>query len=206
MEISPDVLERFWSKTTTDHAFWFNGTQCRIWTAAIRNRDETPHYGRLAIRIAGKSQWWLAHRFSYTVAYGEIPAGLEIDHLCRRSLCVEPLHLEAVTGCENRRRAELHRVYQLTCSEGHLLIAHHRKGNSPAVCRQCVRDKTRTYLEDREVEPLPVRTLDDLTPVCRNGHTRTEENTRFDKYGLVKCRDCAREATERWAMKKALAS
>lgn len=46
----------------------------------------------------------LAHRASYRIFKGDIPKGLEIDHLCRNTLCVNPDHLEAVTGQENMRR------------------------------------------------------------------------------------------------------
>jgi hypothetical protein len=47
----------------------------------------------------------LAHRVSYEAAYGPIPAGLHIDHLCRVRKCVRPEHLEAVTQGENNLRA-----------------------------------------------------------------------------------------------------
>lgn len=35
---------------------------------------------------------------------GEIPHGLEIDHLCNKPTCCNPDHLEAVTRAENERR------------------------------------------------------------------------------------------------------
>lgn len=44
------------------------------------------------------------HRVVYEAAYGPIPDGLVIDHLCRNPSCVNPLHLEAVTQSENARR------------------------------------------------------------------------------------------------------
>lgn len=45
-----------------------------------------------------------AHRFFYEQAKGPIPAGLELDHLCRNTQCVNPDHLEPVTAAVNARR------------------------------------------------------------------------------------------------------
>jgi len=46
-----------------------------------------------------------AHRFSYELANGPIPDGLQLDHLCYTRNCVRPDHLEPVTGKENLRRS-----------------------------------------------------------------------------------------------------
>jgi hypothetical protein len=45
-----------------------------------------------------------AHRRYYETYKGAIPEGLEIDHLCFNTKCVNPDHLEAVTQQENIRR------------------------------------------------------------------------------------------------------
>lgn len=47
------------------------------------------------------------HRVIYADHYGEVPAGMEIDHTCRRRDCENPMHMEAVTHAENVRRARL---------------------------------------------------------------------------------------------------
>ncbi len=45
-----------------------------------------------------------AHRFIYELMRGPIAPGMQIDHLCRVRHCVNPSHLEAVTGTMNQRR------------------------------------------------------------------------------------------------------
>lgn len=42
------------------------------------------------------------HRVMYMLAYGSIPHGAEIDHLCRVRNCVNPDHLRAVSHSENQ--------------------------------------------------------------------------------------------------------
>jgi HNH endonuclease len=56
----------------------------------------------------------IAHRYVYELLVGPVPAGLELDHLCRNRPCVNPEHLEPVTRQENRRRATY-----TTCRRGH---------------------------------------------------------------------------------------
>lgn len=82
---------RFWSKVALP-----NEQGCMLWLGYINPNG----YGRLSIR----RQMRLAHRVSYELAYGEIPDGLPLDHLCRMRNCVAPLHLEAVTHRENALR------------------------------------------------------------------------------------------------------
>jgi hypothetical protein len=45
--------------------------------------------------------WTSGHRVSYQLFVGEIPDGLEIDHICRVISCVNPSHLRLVTHREN---------------------------------------------------------------------------------------------------------
>jgi hypothetical protein len=69
---------------------------CWLWTAR-RHRD-----GYAQIQLDGRTQ--LAHRVAYRVFVGPIPDGLTLDHLCRVRHCVNPAHLEPVTGRINTLR------------------------------------------------------------------------------------------------------
>lgn len=61
-----------------------------------------PHYGSFMLNTKrGQNKRVLAHRYSYQMLVGAIPDGLELDHLCRNKLCVNPAHLRPVTKREN---------------------------------------------------------------------------------------------------------
>lgn len=69
---------------------------CWLWMGA-----RTGGYGN--VRVNGRTT--KAHRAVYEHLVGPIPEGMHLDHLCRTKACVNPDHLEPVTGEENSRRA-----------------------------------------------------------------------------------------------------
>jgi hypothetical protein len=90
----------------------------------------------------GKIRNLYAHRVSYELSKGQIPAGLQIDHLCRNTVCVNPDHLEAVTGRTNLLRARgfaARQAAQTECIHGHPLAGDNLyvDKRSRRHCREC---------------------------------------------------------------------
>jgi hypothetical protein len=72
------------------------GDGCWAWIAG-RQGDG---YG--AFKMDGRSR--LAHVVLFELLVGAVPAGKELDHLCRNRACVRPGHLEPVPHKTNVRR------------------------------------------------------------------------------------------------------
>lgn len=111
---------------------------CWEWTGA----GDKGNYGQLMIGgVVTKP-----HRVVYTIIKGEIPDGLELDHLCRNTRCVNPDHLEPVTHKENVARGQsISAMYaaRTHCPQGHELSgdnlgrAEMRRGyRSCVICRR----------------------------------------------------------------------
>jgi hypothetical protein len=101
-------------------------------------------------KIAYQGQTWLTHRFAYTVFIGDIPEGLQIDHLCRVRQCCNPAHLEPVTCRENLLRGDTltaHEAQQHTCVNGHRFDEANTRITSKGqrACRACDATRSRQY-------------------------------------------------------------
>lgn len=75
---------------------------CWLWAGSKMGKG----YGKFV--AAGKQS--SAHRFSYELHKKKIAPGMQLDHLCRVKLCVNPDHLEEVTNRENQLRAVRARI------------------------------------------------------------------------------------------------
>jgi hypothetical protein len=87
--------ERFWERVQKTETCW-------LWIGGLTKAG----YGQFHIGPDGKGgySYDLAHRWCYKLWNGEIPQGLQLDHLCRVRNCVNPEHLEAVTPRVNTLR------------------------------------------------------------------------------------------------------
>lgn len=74
-------------------------TPCWVWQRAMA-RGKHSQYPQ----TTRNSKSCGAHRAYYEDRHGRIPDGMTIDHLCRVPACVNPDHLEVVTGTINTRR------------------------------------------------------------------------------------------------------
>jgi len=85
-----EVIQRLLSKTTRDKGCW-------IYTGHCTKRGG---YGQ--IRVHGKTLY--AHRVSFAFFISDIPEGMTIDHICKRTNCVNPDHLRILDYKENSGR------------------------------------------------------------------------------------------------------
>jgi hypothetical protein len=70
--------------------------------------------------ISWNGRRFYAHQVSYLLHKGDIPEGLEIDHLCENKGCVNPDHLEAVPHWVNSVRGNFKKRHS-HCKNGHPL-------------------------------------------------------------------------------------
>lgn len=86
----------------------------------------------------GKSR---AHRVAWEAEHGPIPAGMEVQHDCKRRACCNVAHLRLVTRSENERLKAWAAIARVkTCQKGHDMALNAMvTPEGGRVCRTCSR-------------------------------------------------------------------
>ena len=128
---------RFWTKVDKDGPVWeAHGTSCWEWTGALTSAG----YGT----FTQQRRRIYSHRAAYEALVGPIPAGLEIDHLCRNTRCLRPDHLEPVPPRVNKARGDspsAHFGRRTCCAHGHEYTPENtrwRRHGRNGLSRRCV--------------------------------------------------------------------
>lgn len=113
-------------------------SECWVWMGAVNNHG----YGSMYLNRHTQ----LVHRIAYESAFGPIPKGLTVDHLCRIRSCVNPAHMELVSLCENILRgnsptAQLARRRVCPKCGGPF-----EPGHGARFCRHCYNARQRSYM------------------------------------------------------------
>ena len=142
------VIERFWMLVDKR-----SETECWPWLGTFGTVRGKYPYGR----FMANGQQYMAHRVAYVLNVGPIPENYTIDHVrkrgCAGGLCVNPSHLEAVTGSENMLRYwEGHDGRE--CPHGHGWIARgqHCKACAVAAVAHTQRSNPEKYREMKRLQ------------------------------------------------------
>ncbi len=114
---NPTLLDRFWDRVEQGP-----DSSCWSWNGTIAGNG----YARFQWPNGSPARSIAAHRLAWVLCHKEdVPAGLDLDHLCRNRGCVNPAHLEPVSRSENNRRGRVGKVARLRnlakthCPQGH---------------------------------------------------------------------------------------
>jgi hypothetical protein len=129
-------------------------------------RRKLPVQERVAQFIAqyGRDQCWPSprkpdkdgyggHQLFYRTVVGPVPEGLELDHLCRNRICVNPRHLEPVTHEVNELRGNTWRAQSRTrthCPQEHEYTPENTLTTKTGrACKRCADTRSAAYKRAR---------------------------------------------------------
>lgn len=115
---------------------------CWIWTACLYKQNG---YGAVSYKLKAQP----AHRVLYLLVLGDVPTGMELDHLCRNRACCNPAHLEPVTHQVNCKRGNAS-LLPTHCIRGHEYTeGSYYVTKKQRVCKKCHRLNEKRYLDKK---------------------------------------------------------
>lgn len=132
------LLRLFVNKTAT----------CWLWTGCVASNG----YGK----VRSMDRYTSPHRVIAAHFHGPTPKGMQVDHLCRNRLCVNPEHLEIVTPRTNTLRSDAvsaKNARKVVCMRGHALSGEnlYMTTDNRRQCRTCRNVSTAAYQARRAV-------------------------------------------------------
>jgi hypothetical protein len=188
-----------------------------MWSGPTNGRDVCD-YGRLFMGDKAIPRYMQAHRWAYQFFIGPVPDGLELDHLCEITLCVNPWHLDPVPHAINVKRGnrwpgpsggrkagsstlEEREALRPDCpSCGTLYVTY---ANGKRRCPSCYNARTNEWARRTgRVTGEGTGARQRERTHCTQGHEYTPENTYISpKTGVRDCKICRknrnRESRER---------
>lgn len=107
---------------------------CHLWTGKLGGNGRPIVWrGRTPVN---------AYKLAYEAKFGTVKDGMQLDHVCRRVLCVRAEHLEVVTPHENAlRKSWAYRCKRKRCAKGHdLSTAIVVPDTMGRLCRTCAKE------------------------------------------------------------------
>jgi hypothetical protein len=137
------TTDRVFSRLSYDSGCW-------TWTGA----KDKHGYGRISRKRDPGTQ--LVHRIVYQALVRDLQQSEVLDHLCRNTLCCNPMHMEPVSMRENIDRGAS-KASHATCKMGHeytpenTLVTKGAPGKQKRVCRTCKAAWTKKHDAKRRV-------------------------------------------------------
>lgn len=107
-------------------------------------------YAQIGWHENGERVVTLVHRVVWAAAFGPIPEGMTVDHMCKQRRCCNLTHLRLLSNFENGRRTSGRDWPLGRCIAGHPNSELIRQPGGKRLCRLCNLEWQRRYRANRK--------------------------------------------------------